>query len=140
MDLRKKAELRLAAVETEMMTLSKEAERLRSFLAVAEDLESDHELGGRPSARVNPVDEEKREHSSPGAVEAEAIEIIKAAGRPVARAEMVTELQRRGIVLGGKEPRRNLSTILWRSKTIENINGVGYWLPSLGSWSGIPSG
>jgi hypothetical protein len=139
MDLRKKAEFRLAAVEAEMAALAKEAERLRGFLAVAEDLESNIEAEPRPVGRSDPASEDKREHSPPGAVESEAVEIIKAAGRPVARAEMVAELQRRGIVLGGKEPRRNLSTILWRSKAIKNINGVGYWLPSLGEWGGAGS-
>ena len=136
MDIRRKAELRLAAIEAEMTKLRKEAERLRSFLAVAEDIERDHELVGPPSWRGVGG---RKEHSPPGAVESEAVEIIKAAGRPVARGEMIAELQRRGIVLGGKEPRRNLSTILWRSQSIQNLIGVGYWLPSLGEWRGLGS-
>jgi len=57
-----------------------------------------------------------------------AREEILARGHPMTRGELAEALELRGIPLAGKDPSKNLGTILWRFQDrFLNIPGRGYW-------------
>jgi hypothetical protein len=62
------------------------------------------------------------------ATEAAAREIISAIGRPVPTREMLTELDRRGFAVGGKDPMATLTTRLSRAPSLENHRPYGWRL------------
>ncbi|HEX8643994.1 MAG TPA: hypothetical protein VF702_08800 [Allosphingosinicella sp.] len=117
--------------------LEAEAEKMRTFIRVYEDL-----------AGHNSVDEHSKVASEPGptgfpvtfAPPAVVVESCKAAiskeGRPMTRSELVRALYQNGVSLAGTDKRKNLGTILWRSKQFDNVEGVGYWPKDLGTWVG----
>lgn len=85
-------------------------------------------LAAPPSrhGRVPPV---SRARPIPGDLfKSTAIKMFKEVGRPLLRAEMLEELAKRGMPIGGKNPLDNLGTKLWRSAdVIQVVPGHGYW-------------
>lgn len=57
-----------------------------------------------------------------------AVEIIRAAGRPVPLGEMVHALWERRMIIGGKDPAANLSAKLGHCDLLVSIRNVGWWL------------
>lgn len=54
--------------------------------------------------------------------------LLELAGKPIKRAELMKELNNRGIVLHGKNPTMVLSTMLWRMQDrFVRIPRFGYW-------------
>lgn len=60
--------------------------------------------------------------------ETAAVEVIHAAGRPVPTPEMLIELAKRGVEVGGKDPSSTLSARLSRAESIENVRPYGWRL------------
>lgn len=59
--------------------------------------------------------------------------VLREAGRPMNRTEIIEELETMGISLPGKDRSKNLGTILWRNRDLfQNIDGVGYWFTEVG--------
>lgn len=56
-----------------------------------------------------------------------AEELIVAAGRPLTRSELLTELRGRGFNIEGGDKSKVLGTNLWRSKLFDNFARAGYW-------------
>ena len=57
-----------------------------------------------------------------------AIEVIRAAGRPLSRKEVREGLIAQGVVVNGKDPVKTMGTILWRAPDhIIQVEGRGYW-------------
>jgi hypothetical protein len=55
--------------------------------------------------------------------------VIRAAGRPLTRSDLVKGLEERGLTLDSKDKPRYVGTILWRLRDqFENLEGHGYWL------------
>lgn len=57
-----------------------------------------------------------------------AREIILSRGRPMTRSQIAEAIIERGFPLGGRDPVKNLGTILWRFRdAFANIPRYGYW-------------
>jgi hypothetical protein len=55
--------------------------------------------------------------------------VLSETGRPMKRGELVAELEKRQILLAGKDKNKNLGTILWRHPTeFIHLEKLGYWL------------
>lgn len=80
-----------------------------------------------PEAAANP--QTRRRNELPPARLAEiAREIILEAGKPQTRSEIAAAMKERGITLVGRDPAKNIGTILWRYRAeFENIPDQGYW-------------
>lgn len=59
-----------------------------------------------------------------------ATEIIRERGRPVSTRELLVELEKRGIEVGGKDPFSTLSARLSRAPTLVGTRGIGWSLKS----------
>ncbi len=58
--------------------------------------------------------------------EARALEIISGLGRPVPTRELLDELRKRGLEIGGKDPASTLSARLSRAPKLENVRPHGW--------------
>jgi len=57
-----------------------------------------------------------------------AREAILAKGAPMTRGELILAFQERGMPIAGKDPSRNMGTIMWRLREkFVNFEGEGYW-------------
>lgn len=52
--------------------------------------------------------------------------LLREAGQPMTRTELVNALETAGYPVGGADKSKNLGTIIWRSKAFDN-QGDGYW-------------
>lgn len=102
----------------ELRRCERRAGELREFLATFDGLR-------RPAARSSP-------RTSPIAsadFEALLAEILRAAPRPLARAELLRALQDRGMIFGARRPLRTLGTKLYRARHVaRRLPGRGYVL------------
>ncbi len=65
------------------------------------------------------------------AVFVKAIEtVLRRAGKPMSRAEIVEALAKEGVAIPSTDPVRYIGTILWRDETFEGVEG-GYWLKGI---------
>ena len=94
-------------------------------------------IGNSPDTLGNhPVDKpiearRKTRHDGPTPREiAEIMErVIREAGRPMSRGDIVDALARRDIEIPAQDKARYVGTLAWRNKgTFVNIDGLGYWL------------
>jgi hypothetical protein len=85
-----------------------------------------------PEPRINQEEEmHKSERASPTDLIIEvSCKVIGECNRPMAITDLHNELTKRGIVVGGREPQRNLSTKLSGSDQIYNEKSLGWWLTS----------
>ena len=116
--------------------IEEEAERLRVFLAVA------GELGAANSAENPSVDPSVESldgdavSASPAEIIAHVRSLIQEKQRPLGRGVLVKTLRGRGVKLPGKDPAKNIGTVIWRSKQFDNISGYGYWPKDMPRWMG----
>jgi hypothetical protein len=55
--------------------------------------------------------------------------IIREAGRPLTRGEIVEALEQRDVHIPAEDKQRYIGTIAWRHKSVfGNVGGLGYWL------------
>jgi hypothetical protein len=55
--------------------------------------------------------------------------LIREAGHPLTRGEIVKAFEARDVEIPAKDPARYLGTIAWRHKGMfKNVEGLGYWL------------
>ena len=74
---------------------------------------------------------EKRRRRGPRPAEIVQIleRVIREAGRPLTRGEIVEALEHRDVEISAEDKHRYIGTIAWRNKSIfKNIEGLGYWL------------
>ena len=127
-ELVEKARNRLAEIE-------KEASRLRVFLSVA------GELGDSPAEEVATENYriesgEQEDSASPAEIVAHTRRFIEEKGRPLGRGALVKAMRSGGVKLPGKDPAKNVGTVIWRSKQFDNIAGYGYWPKDKPRWIG----
>lgn len=80
-----------------------------------------------------------KRRQSPNQIAEIAERIIREMNRPMARGELVAELEKRDVVLASGDKAKYLGTILWRHKHIfRNIDGEGYWVGD-NPWAGAES-
>lgn len=122
---REKLETKVSKLEQRLSVARSELSRAEQFISSWEHYSGI--VGQRPSdtaaestvTGANPAKE---------AVARMAVEAVLEAGRPLTRAEVYVELQKKGLTLQGKVPIVVLSTMLWRMKeVIPFIKGAGYW-------------
>lgn len=101
--------------------------RLLEFIAVHRELEGDDTAMVAPPPRRTAQAKSGRGGAAPAKKVVDAAKkIILKAGKPMTRFELLPALQEAKVIVGGKEPTRNLGTIMWRSKTFQST-GEGYW-------------
>lgn len=75
-----------------------------------------------------PVPSRARNVMSPGEISSFVRDTLIELGKPLKRSALVSELERRGLQLAGKDKAKNLGTILWRHKSqFVNLPSLGYW-------------
>lgn len=124
--------------------LEAEISRLREFIAVYQSLSVDDsaKFGDSVTSMVTNRSESlaKKTSDRPKRI----IEFAKAAIRqrqhPMTRSELVKDLEKQGLVIGGTDKSKNMGTILWRSKQFENVEGQGYWPLEDGDWRNSATG
>ncbi|MGN8169191.1 hypothetical protein [Agrobacterium sp. 22117] len=69
---------------------------------------------------------------SPAKIAKVSADLIREAGRPLKRGEILERLEARGIRITSRDKGKYLGTVLWRNREIfENIEGQGYSLREL---------
>jgi hypothetical protein len=150
---------------TRLAELQREVSELKQFIEMYQKLEGVPNLALEPSKSASPGHEltgnntrsyanqpgdnqrkPARKDRLPGASPREIAEImervIREAGRPLSRGEIVEALERRDVEIPAKDKPRYVGTIAWRNKgTFLNIDGRGYWLRNvpLASKTPIPA-
>lgn len=144
-----------SAARAKIAAMKAEIARLEDFLSLYDELSqegkrvrvepsagaSDGTLkatGGNETSRNAPVDKSgARHHRQRGdmrpAEVAELMErIIREAGRPMTRGEIVEAFERRDVRIPFEDKARYIGTIAWRHKGMfRNIEGRGYWLSDM---------
>jgi hypothetical protein len=73
--------------------------------------------------------ERRRKRGRPAEIVAIIERIIREAGRPLTRGEIVEALELRDVHIPAEDKQRYIGTIAWRHKgAFENVGGLGYWL------------
>lgn len=73
--------------------------------------------------------ERRRKRGRPAEIVAIIERIIREAGRPLTRGEIVEALEQRDVHIPAEDKQRYIGTIAWRHKSVfGNVGGLGYWL------------
>ena len=108
----------------------REAAEWDAFIRRYEDLQTESPVAA-PLVPLDQKPERQGASSASGRItetERVAAEIIKEAGRPVTTRDLLVELERRGVEVGGKHPFSTLSARLTRAPTLTGTRGVGWSL------------
>lgn len=126
--------------------LQRQAAEIERFLQLYEAFESgtDVDQGDMPSHRENaqfignfstetsvdkPVKNARRRGPRPTEIVKIMERLIREAGRPLTRGEIIAALEHRAVQVPGADKPRYIGTIAWRNKSIfMNVEGLGYWL------------
>lgn len=90
--------------------------------------------GNKASLRTNQsVDKSSKSLRGQGNPPKEIVELmerlIREAGQPLTRGQIVESLERRDVIIPAKDKERYVGTLAWRKKSIfVNIEGLGYWV------------
>lgn len=127
---------RLIAELREVDTLVAEFEalgiRLRRVLGEAEPIPSDLDISD-PQILQKRADSPRRPQKNEVAqFEREVRAILGEATKPLDRAELLSLVTARGVVVGGKDPKNTLSSRLSRMSGVSSDRGYGYWLTDRG--------
>lgn len=124
----------IATAKTQIAEHEAKIARLREFISMHRELEREMAttVNITPNIRMRVIPSKltasPAKDSSPAKdIIAAAKVVLKDAGKPMTRFELVPAIEARGLKIGGKDKARNLGTILWRSVEIEST-GDGYWL------------
>jgi hypothetical protein len=127
----------LQRAQKRIKVLSREIEDIKGFIKIYErfaagvDEDIDDELRLRERLKLHEAPPPRVKSSPQTEVERVVREILKKRDRPISSAEMLQLVTERGITIGGKEPRWNLSAKLSRMEDVENIEGAGWWLKNI---------
>lgn len=127
--------------ETLSRALKKKKDLLIELKQVEEFIDLYETLFGQKQEQDNPVagfavpdstlpaPTRKKRRGTPNEIADIAEKVIRAAGRPLTRGELVDALEEMGINLQSSDKPRYIGTILWRhSDRFVNVEGRGYWL------------
>jgi hypothetical protein len=82
-----------------------------------------------PHSGDNVPRERRRKRGRPAEIVAIVERIIREAGRPLTRGEIVEALEHRDVDIPASDKQRYIGTIAWRHKSVVgNVGGLGYWL------------
>lgn len=116
---------RLAELDRLQEAQDAERSKLREFLTMADQLQGAHhemsvavEQLARAEARSKPTPVSE--------IRKRAAAILEAVDRPMPLAELHNRLTRTGVVVGGKNPRSNLSAKLSGAEELQTIPGQGW--------------
>lgn len=123
----------LAKALKEREHLRERLAELEAFLAVYQRLSGSNveqstskEIGDKSQTISDAV---RKNTGGPGRLADAAEEVIRAAGRPMTRGQIVERIEATGIGIPSEDKARYLGTILWRQKNrFINVEGEGYWL------------
>ena len=118
-----KAKERLREIEAE-------AARLKTFIAVYEDLSGEKVVDNSAHADSDEAT------ATPAQIVESARAAMRELGRPLSRSRLVKVLQEKGLNLPGEDKAKNVGTVIWRSKQFDNIAGHGYWPKDFDRWMG----
>jgi hypothetical protein len=141
-DSLQRAAARLSEIEGEIKVLQEESREIETaisvmrrfgarVLAAGDTPAADIPLSkaGQVIALVEQIASPTQQGLSQIEFEGLATQLIKDAGRPLNRTEILTRLDAMGKPLGGEDPSKNVGTKLWRARDkFTNIRGMGYWL------------
>jgi hypothetical protein len=91
-------------------------------------------IGNKPVDNVprhvdNVPRERRRKRGRPAEIVAIIERLIREAGRPLTRGEIVEALEQRDVHIPAEDKQRYIGTIAWRHKSVfGNVGGLGYWL------------
>ncbi len=120
----------IARALAQLETAKTEEHRLSVFLEVAEQYSQEEADSG--SVRRNPSAPPKTV-----ILVEKVIEIIKQAGKPLTISELVQALTNRGLEIGGEKPHSNLAGYLSRDTRVKYLKEQGWWVPTLGTYTGF---
>jgi hypothetical protein len=126
--------------------LTKEIEEIQLFIALHERYAT-LSTGPNPDAEVSsemPVGRKQRRSRGEGLTPKGIVELverlIREAGKPLTRGDIIDALEARQVDLPGQDKPRYIGTIMWRNKSkFQQIEGLGYWLRGL-PWPLPPAG
>lgn len=130
MDGVKQMEDRVVAIaRAKKEKLVRELERLELFLDVYDDLAQKENKGDLEWERERPQSAKVRPKNDVQGITDAAAEIIREAGRPLMRGDIVDRLEARGMKILSTDKAKYIGTILWRNQErFPNVEGVGYGL------------
>lgn len=129
------ARKRLAALRNQVSELERFVQMYEE-LKEGTDADKSDTYAGRLSGTLignKPVDnftrERRRKRGRPAEIVAIIQGIIREAGRPLTRGEIVEALEQRDVHIPAEDKQRYIGTIAWRHKSVfGNVGGLGYWL------------
>ena len=116
--------------------LDAEAEQLRTFLRVYEDLSGQKVVDAVSDSGDST--ETWEGYASPAEIVAGARQLMTEHRRPLSRSRLVKLLTEKGFNLPGQDKAKNIGTVIWRSREFDNYSGWGYWPKDFGRWMGQP--
>jgi len=104
---------------------SRETQADRQFIG-NNPVDNQETVSGEKSGRIRT---RHRRGATPNEL-AEVVErVIRGAGRPMTRGELVSALDARDMEIPAEDKPRYIGTIMWRNKSkFVNISGLGYWV------------
>ena len=103
--------------------LEEELHRIETFLSVYE------EVGGEPEMSIDEDAEPAKTRNNPNEIIEAVADVIRAAGRPLMRGDIVDRVEASGIAINSADKPRYVGTLLWRNaERFPNIEGQGYGL------------
>lgn len=125
-----------------VMELKRQLAELERFIQMYEELDAGTDadqtdmraghlnwalIGNKPGD--NFPRERRRKRGRPAEIVAIIERIIRDAGRPLTRGEIVEALEQRDVHIPAEDKQRYIGTIAWRYKSVfGNVGGLGYWL------------
>jgi len=139
MDVIEKARKKIAELEAEIAKLR---DFVSLYVTLADDSSTEfsverQEISGAAHGVPSPR-RRVRGGSSPEMIVKVAKEAIRELGRPLTRTQLVEELEKRGLSIGGTDKSKNMGTIIWRSDEFMSVEGYGYWPKQDPMWNSHP--
>jgi hypothetical protein len=129
------ARKRLAALRNQVAELERFIQMYEELKEGADADKSDTHASRLSGALIGnkPVDnfphDRRRKRGRPAEIVTIIERIIREAGRPLTRGEIVEALERRDVHIPAEDKQRYVGTIAWRHKSVfGNVGGLGYWL------------
>lgn len=87
-------------------------------------------VGGSYGEAADPAPIFSKRSTPVAEFESKALDLLSEVGEPLNRSQFLEQIEERGVVIGGAEPKNTLSARLSRMREVTNLKGFGYWLRS----------